>query len=185
MTARAEAAEETRRRIIQAAIAVYYSSPGPEITLEQVAERSQVSVQTILRKFGTRAALLEAAGKVAQAEVVEERNAPAGDIAAAVKALCGHYARRGRSVLCLLAQETLSGGPDLSGGREEHRRWVAWVFGPQLGRHPAPAREALIDQLVVATDVYTWKLLCIDRGLNQRLAQDRIRRMVTAILGAG
>ena len=185
MRARAEASEETRRRIIAGAIAVYYERPGPEITLEQIAERAGVSVQTILRAFGSRALLLEAAGRLARAEIAEERKAPPGDVTAAIRALFDHYERRGPSVLRLLAQETITGAPDLSAGRHEHRRWIQEVFGPQLRQRPLGARESLVDQLVVATDVYMWKLLCVDRGLERGQAEARVRKMIKALLGAG
>ena len=46
--------------------------------------------------------------------------------------------------------------------RPMHRAWVARAFAP-VDR----ADEALIDLLVVATDVYTWKLLRRDRGLSR------------------
>jgi hypothetical protein len=65
-------------------------------------------------------------------------------------------------------------------GRAMHREWAVAVFGPQLlaGR---PADEAL-DLLVVATDVYTWKLLRRDRGLDRDAAERRVDALVRAVL---
>ena len=47
-----------------------------------------------------------------------------------------------------------------------HREWVQTVFAPYLPAAEA-AREARVDLLVVATDVYTWKQLRRDRGLDR------------------
>ena len=55
MTARAEAAEATRRRIVDAAMSRWPASARfAEITLDVVAERAAVSVKTVLRQFGSR-----------------------------------------------------------------------------------------------------------------------------------
>ncbi len=42
-----------------------------------------------------------------------------------------------------------------------HRDWVETIFALRS----SPGGEDLVDLLVVATDVYTWKLLRRDRGL--------------------
>jgi hypothetical protein len=64
-----------------------------------------------------------------------------------------------------------------------HRDWVEGIFGPRLPDRE-PARTELIDLLVVATDVYAWKLLRLDRGLDARTTESRVRRM-TRLLIAG
>jgi hypothetical protein len=43
-------------------------------------------------------------------------------------------------------------------------------------------RDEAIDLLVVATDVYTWKLLRHDRGLSRSATQERMRALVDAVL---
>jgi hypothetical protein len=58
-----------------------------------------------------------------------------------------------------------------------HRAWVTDVFAPFAGPH-----DPLIDLLVVATDVYTWKLLRIDRRHSRARTQQLIHRMVTSLL---
>ena len=99
-----------------------------------------------------------------------------GDVAEAVRILMDHYEKRGSSVLLLLAQEQSEEqvARITSNGRALHRTWVAEVFQPFLpaGRG---AREELLDLLVVATDVYAWKLLRLDRGLG-RSDQERWKR---------
>ena len=56
------------------------------------------------------------------------------------------------------------------------------MFAPQLDSRPQADREALTDLLVVATDVYTWKLLRRDRDLERTVAERRVRDMITALL---
>ncbi len=182
MRARADAKGATHRAIIRATIALYYERPGPGSSLEEIALRAGVTAQTVLRHFGSRAGLEEAARAEAVAEVRSEREASPGDLDAAIRALFDHYERRARAVLALLAQETLTGAPDLSQGRAVHRRWAADVCAPQLARQEPRRRAALVDQLVVVTDVYAWKLLRLDRGLSRRAAEERVKDMIAALL---
>ena len=157
-----------------------------QIVLGEVAERAAVSVQTILRHFGSRDALFDAVMAFAHDQILAERAAPAGDVPAAVHAVFGHYEARGDVVLGFLAQEAVDerARQVTEGGRRTHRRWVQTVFAPQLAARPAASREALTDLLVVATDLYTWKLLRRDKGLDRDTAEQRVRSMITALLAA-
>jgi predicted acylesterase/phospholipase RssA len=56
---------------------------------------------------------------------------------------------------------------------------VTDVFAPFAG-----PRDPLIELLVVATDVYTWKLLRVDRGLSRATAERRMRILVDAVLAS-
>ena len=105
MTARARSTEQTRQRILTATIDLHLERPAASIALDDIAARAEVSVQTILRHFGSREGLVAAATAQAQQEVREERRTPVGDVAAAVEVLMSHYESRGDSVLVLLAQE--------------------------------------------------------------------------------
>ena len=49
-------------------------------------------------------------------------------------------------------------------GRQVHRRWVTETFGPASADRRALRDGGCVDLLVVATDVYTWKLLRRDRA---------------------
>lgn len=186
MRARADSVADTRRRILQAAFDLSGEMLSLEIVLADVAERAGVSVQTILRHFGSREALLEAMTAFGHAQIVAERATPAGDVPAAVRVIFSHYEARGDAVLRFLAQELWDEQTRrvTERGRRTHRAWVQAVFAPQLaGRAPAD-REALTDLLVVATDVYTWKLLRRDKNLDRPTAERRVRRMIAALLAA-
>jgi AcrR family transcriptional regulator len=186
MRARADAAEQTRLRILRAAVDLSMEKLSLEIVLSDVAERAGVSVQTVLRHFGSRDGLFDAAAAFARAEVVEQRAAPAGDVDACVRVLLDHYERHGELTLRMLAQELWDERVRriVEQGRQLHRQWVLEVFAPQLGERPPDAREALTDLLVVATDVYTWALLHRDRGLDRARTEHRIGSMIAALLAA-
>ena len=72
----------------------------------------------------------------------------------------------------LLAEEprhpTLT--PMLDYGRARAPPWVAEVMAPWLDPLPPEVRERRLDALVVATDVYAWKLLRRDMGRSLRHA---------------
>jgi len=178
MGARAQAVDATRRRIVDALIALAGERPFAEVTLDTIAERAGVSVQTVLRQFGSRDALFAEAMDAAMVDIEDERRTPPGDVAAAVRIVVDHYERRGRTALLMLAQE---GYDDVARkatdrGKAMHRDWVRDAFAP------ATDDEALLDLLVVATDVYTWKLLRIDRGLSRAVTERRMRDLVDAVL---
>ena len=179
MGARAEAVAETRLRIIEALFDLGRERMFPDISLDDVAAAAGVSVQTILRHFKSRAGLTEATMDHAIATVAEERRAPVGDVDAAVAAIVDHYEDRGQTALLMLAQE--SSDPQVAEltrrGRDMHRTWVKDVFAPFTG-----PRDPLIDLLVVATDVYTWKLLRIDRRYSRARTEQLIHRMATSLL---
>ena len=183
MTSRARAVEETRRRILEASVDLHGERLVADISLDDIAERAGVSVQTVLRHFGSRAGLVEASVEHARAEVEAERRAPVGDVAAAVRAIVDHYELRGDGVLVMLAQESHQElmARVTADGRRLHRAWVEQVFAPYLDTSEDPA--ALADLLVVATDVYTWKLLRRDRGLGRDLTETRIHHLVRSLLG--
>jgi AcrR family transcriptional regulator len=183
-TARAEAAEHTRLRIIEAAFTLQSERLTAEISLDDVAARAEVSVQTILRRFGNRAALFDAAVRWANERVADERRTPAGDIPQAVRVLVDHYEARGDMALMMLAQETTyEHVRKLSeAGKVMHRTWVADAFAPQLAGLPQADRDTAVDLLVVATDVYTWKLLRRDRGLSRPQTEQRMNTLVAAVL---
>jgi AcrR family transcriptional regulator len=182
MGARAEAVAHTRQRIVEALFELGRERMFPEISLDDVAAAAGVSVQTILRHFQSRAGLAEATMDHAIAAVTQERTAPVGDVDAAVRVIVDHYEDRGQTALLMLAQEMSD--PQVAElvrrGRTMHRTWVVEVFAPFAG-----PRDPLIDLLVVATDVYTWKLLRLDRRYSRARTEQLIHRMVAALLAGG
>ncbi|GAA3739745.1 TetR/AcrR family transcriptional regulator [Leifsonia bigeumensis] len=182
MRARAESVTATRWRILRSVLDLATERLTVEVTLDDVAARAGVSVRTVLRHFGDRERLLDAAFEAAAADIIAERLAPADDPTRAIAVLVDHYERRGDLVLRLLAQEENPRiGPAMATGRLVHREWVVNVFGTALPGG-MQEQEAVIDLLVVATDVYAWKLLRRDRGLGRVVVEARILALTAAVL---
>jgi AcrR family transcriptional regulator len=186
MANRSVAAAQTQGRILGAVLELSTEKLTVEIVLADVAARAGVTVQTILRHFGNRDGLFDAAVAFATAEVLAERTAPVGDIAEAIRVIVDHYETRGDWVLALLGQEVSD--ERIRGitvpGKALHRQWVQTVFEPELSRRDDSARAMMVDLLVVATDVYAWKLLRRDAGHSRDRTERSMRHLVDAILSS-
>lgn len=169
MTVRAERAAATRERILDAVIDLFWERPTDRIALSDVAERAGVTVQTVIRRFGTKDGLMAAAVQRAVATTNDERRVPVDDPDKAIDVLLDHYERLGRPALRLLAAEESS--PQLSAyadvGRRQHRAWCADAFPAALAGLSEPTRTRRLAQIAAVCDVYTWKLLHLDAGLNR------------------
>jgi AcrR family transcriptional regulator len=171
MVARAESAAATGERILDAAVEAFWEPPVGQASLDEVARRAGVSVQTVIRRFGGRDGLLAAAVEREGERVGSQRDeAPAGDVAGAVRVLVEHYESMGDRVLAMLAEEQRT--PALreiaDTGRASHRDWCARVFAAALEPHTGGERRRRLAQLVAICDVYMWKLLRRDAGLSRR-----------------
>lgn len=164
--ARARAAEATARRIVEAFYRRMLSQWPDEITLDTIAADASVTVQTVIRRFGDKQGLLAEAAKLLEADVDRRRQTPIGDVRRAVANLAADYEAIGDAVIRWLALEERHPAvrPCLELGRRSHRAWVELVLGPCLPDMPPGARTRAVDALVIATDVYTWKLLRRDMG---------------------
>ena len=184
MATRAATAERTRTAILRAAFELVGEKSSLEIVLADVAARAGVTVKTILRHFGSRETMFDAVAEFAAREIDEERATPVGDLDRAVGIIVDHYEARGDWVIRMLAQEHSDAriGPVVERGRAVHHEWVRATFAPQLLAMPEPRRESTTDLLVVATDVYTWKILRRDRGLPRTQVEHRIRDLIGAVL---
>jgi AcrR family transcriptional regulator len=188
MSARAEAVEERGRRILAAARALFVEMPFEEITLEAVAARADVTLQTVLRRFGSKSQLIAAAAEEGMAQVEAQRGqAPVGNAPAAVKTLFDHYEEWGDVSLRLLAQEERFEqiGEITRGARALHAAWVERVFAPELVRREEGERSVLRVQLVAICDVYLWKLLRRDMRLQRAAAERAVLGVIEALQTAG
>lgn len=188
MRARAEAADGTRQRILKAAVAELWGHRFNDVRLEAVAAGAEVTVQTVLRVFGTRSQLLALAMAGLHDQVRRDRAvAEPGDVDGTITALYDHYEGMGDFVIRSLADEDTA--PDLrerlDSGRRVHRRSMQRQFAPQLSKCVPGARRQKVDGLVAACDVYTWKLLRRDLMRSRREAEACVRQMVLGILGDG
>ena len=178
MTARAETANATAERILQATEDLFFADPGADPSLDDIASRARTTKQTVLRRFGTKADLLAAATERATERVKAERDGvDRGDVAGAVRAVVAHYERVGDGVMRMLAEEHRSPAikerADI--GRAYHAEWCERVL-----RGGDPRRLA---QLIAITDVYTWKLLRRDRGLSRKETELAMRELIEGLIG--
>ncbi len=184
MTNRAEAANATAERILDAMTELFWERPTDQVVLRDVAERAGVTVQTVLRKYGGKEALLAAAADRAMSRTEAERAVAPGDVDTAIEVLLEHYEQVGAQVLRLLAEELTS--PTLAEfvtrGRALHREWCATAFAETLASLSGVVRQRRFAQLVAVCDVYTWKLLRLDSGLSRRQTQIALHELLGPLL---
>jgi AcrR family transcriptional regulator len=188
MGARAEATEATRSSIAAAWLALLRSLDYDEITLDAVAADAGVTVQTVIRHFGSKEELFSTVvHEVAGEEVARRAEAEVGNIDDAIRIVIEHYERIGDLVLRLLAQEDRF--PAIrevtDSGRLVHYEWVERSFAPFLTELRGADRRRRRAQLVALSDVFTWKLLRRDLGLTRRQAHVAMAEMVSALLTGG
>ena len=175
MDSRRAAAEATRNRILDAAAEAFVTGWFDEVTIQSIARDAGVSGQTVLNHFGDKESLFGVAASRLSEEISARRGAAEpGDVAGRVDGLVTDYEVTGDGVIRALALEERveSLRPLLARGRANHREWVEQSF----------ERPDLTPELIVATDVYAWKLLRRDQGLSRDATRDSICRTVLALL---
>ena len=184
-SARARATEATAKRILDAFTHQLRERWFDEIRLEDVARAAGVTVQTVIRRFGGKDGLLDATHQRLGAEIRQRREVEPGDAAGAVASIVEDYEAVGDLIMRSLAQEdrypAVKAMTDI--GRASHRAWITQAFEPWLERIPAEERRNASDALVVAGDIYVWKL--IRRDMKRPLAEYRVllERLCAAAVG--
>jgi len=193
--ARARAQERTRETLLRAASEEVERDGWTQASLESVAERAGVTKQTALRHFGSKEGLLDAAIRRMSSVVVKERvDAPVGDIPAAVAILLRHYDRYGETMTRLLPYRDAVYrvlGEDhrpsfvqraVEHGHEVHEAWVMRTFAPQLEHLDPDTYKRRLAQLVALCDVYMWKILRRDLGLEMPAAEAALVELIERLL---
>ena len=182
--ARAAAAEATGERILDVFTAALRDSWFDAITLDEVAREAGVTVQTVIRRFGGKDGLLQASRERFEIAIRQRRVVPVGDADKAVAAVIEDYEVSGDLIMRVLAQEDryepLRAVTDE--GRAGHRAWLSDTFAPWLSRLEPAAQTAAHDGLVVATDIYVWKLVRRDMGRSKPALAAIMRRMIATAL---
>ncbi|MGN6202877.1 MAG: TetR/AcrR family transcriptional regulator [Solirubrobacterales bacterium] len=178
--ARAEATEQTRRAVLDAAQALFREEERYDFPLDAVAERAGISTRTLLRHFRSRDGLFEEALADAQSQVVRSRDAAPGDVAGAIKRLVDHYEELGDEVLRLLAaaEQYPLARRAVESGERMHREWVREIFAADLQGLGRGARERRLALLGTVTDVYVWRLLRRTHRLGRAATEASIRDLV-------
>ena len=184
-SARAAAAEATGERILDAFAERLRERWFDEIRLEDVARDAGVTTQTVIRRFGSKEGLLDAMHERLGAEIRNRRSVEPGDARGAVRSIVKDYEQTGELILRTLAQEdrypAIRAMTDI--GRAMHREWMARAFGPWLEPLDADDRRRATDALVVAGDLYVWKL--VRRDMQRPIAEYQavVEKMCAAAVG--
>jgi AcrR family transcriptional regulator len=183
---RAQQTQATADRIVRTAVAlVKKTRRTADITLDDLSRESGVTVRTLLRRFGSRDGVLEAAFAEIKREFEGYRApTPPGDVDKAVKSLLDQYERIGDLNVRALEQEHQLPlvHRALTEARALHREWLEHTFAPQLDGSATREREARVTALYAATDVYLWKLLRRDLKLDRRETEAAFLRLVHGAL---
>lgn len=185
MTARADAARATGERIRAAAFALLSTRYYDDVTLDAIASDADVTVQTVIRRFGSKDGLVRALITPVSSQVAAQRGeAPVGDIAGTTANLVDHYERMGDLAMLLLRQEERvpAYAEATTVGKRMHADWVRSVFAPWLDAGTAVERKRLHAQLLATCDVYTWYLLRRQQGLTRRQTELALIELLKGVL---
>ncbi len=187
MRSRAESAEATRDRILDAAVELFVAATYDEVSLEQIAAGAEVSLPTILRKFGSKEALfLEVARRKQTAERDQRATIEPGDVRSAVRMLAERYEalmpmwRR----YTMLTDRLPMVAEALDGARRDHTRWLETVFAPHLPKRQSKLRERRVAALFGATEIYVWWSWREKLGLDAAEAEKTLRETLEALVAS-
>jgi len=183
MTARAELAEATRRRILDAAVALFYESSYDDVTLEKVADRAGVALKTVLRRFDSKDGLLLACAESAGNENLHRSVRP-GDVDGAIVVLAKRYEETMDAMLRYVAvQDRVPAvGHVLNLARRHHLDWLAATFAPLLPEPRTPLHRRRVAQLFAATEIYVWHAFRRRLGFSRIAAQETLSATVHELI---
>lgn len=181
--ARAAAVEAIRCRILDAVDETFLPAPGSAFSLDQVADGAGTTVQTVLRHYGSKAGLIEAASLRGLSATRSGRDeVPVGDMTAVAEYLGRHYEEVAPMVLRMLAVEgQVPAVARISAeGRVMHRAWVKRVFAPQLPADRSDRRRRTA-MFAAITDVTMWNLLRREQGLSRRAYVRTVEELLVSV----
>jgi AcrR family transcriptional regulator len=185
MGVRAKAAETTSEEIIRVVGELWMKYSIHEITLHMVAQNAGVTVMTILRKFGSKEGLFEAAIRTDTAGIQDVRKeSQAGNINQAISILMKEYEYAGQAVIRTLAVENdlPVAAKILKKGRELHKEWCQRIFAQYLPESNDKEYQIMLGTFYAATDIYKWKLLRIDLGYSKEETEKIFIKTVRGII---
>ncbi len=187
MTERAATVERTTDRILDAALRHYAVTPYVDLRLDDLAADAQVTVQTLVRRFGGKAGLIVA---LVERELGRLAAARAASRGAAVPELIGelvaHYERYGDLILKLYGEAPLVPGlaERAAEARAFHVDWCRQRFGALVAPASGPETDRRIAAAVAVCDATTWRILRRDGNLEPAEVELTLRELLAAALGA-
>ena len=185
MSVRAKAAETTSVEIIRVVGKLWMKYSIHEITLQMVAQNAGVTVMTILRKYGSKEGLFDAAIGVDTAGIQDVRKeSQPGNISQAISMLMKEYEYSGPAVIRTLAVENdlPVAAKILKKGRELHKEWCQRIFTQYLPASNDKEYQIMLGAFYAATDVYKWKLLRKDLGYSEEETEKILIKTVRGII---
>jgi AcrR family transcriptional regulator len=149
----------TSQRILEAVKALTLDFWLDEITLLQIAEKANVSIQTLFRHFGSREQLIQHSVRQISAEIQTRHAIPKEvSVQSIVSNLNEYYELNGQMIIRLRSQaERLEEFEEFqSGWQKSHHRWVQNSFAIYLQALTTVSQNELTDTLFGLTDVHFW-----------------------------
>lgn len=188
MSARAEAAEQTGTRILDAMLARFSVLPYDQIRLEDVAADAGVTVQTVLRRFDGKAGVMAVVVERELGAIAAARASAQGDSPEQIVAdLVTHYEQYGALILKAYSEAPfIDGLPSLvAAGRAFHLDWCRTAFAghldPGLDR---ATKKRRIAQVTAVCDATTWRILRQDLGLSVPQVRVALNELIAPVLDA-
>jgi len=167
MMARADQVARNDQKIMDAVAGLWLELPLQELTLEKVAEKSGVTVRTILRKFGSKEGLIKNSIEHDGGRFTQDRmQVTPGDLPGILDALLEEYELMGDALIRTLTveYEFPSTAEMLRKARSIHREWCEMVFEPFLPGRLSDTYETVLSSFIASTEFYLWKLMRKDLG---------------------
>ena len=187
MTGRAKNAEITAERIVDAMLARLRTTPYEHIRIEDIAADAGVTGQTVIRRFGSKPALMNATVERELSRIVAAREAAAHASAVdTIRDLVLHYERYGALILKTYSEAPLVPGlPEITArGRAFHVDWCrrAFTLDPSLTQRESARRIA---QIVAICDATTWRIIRFDGGLDPAQTEIALQELILPLLARG
>ncbi len=184
MSARSDSVHATGTRILDAALRLYAAHPVDQIRLESIAAGADVSVPTIVRRYGGKAGVIVALVTRELAQLADRRAAHAEDpIEAIVADLVEHYERYGLLILKVYSESPLVEGlaEVAAQGREYHIDWCRQTFAERV-HGDAATRSRRLAASVAVCDATTWRILRYDGGLDSGETCAALRELLDPVI---
>jgi AcrR family transcriptional regulator len=195
--ARATAADETRRRILDAMRDRLRAAPSEALSIERVAQEAGVARSTVYVVFGSKSGLFEALGQdllertgfqriVDAVALPDARDA----VRESLRAAAGVYAaerdvsRTIYSMWSLEPEAVRRAFEVVERGRAEGQSWLARRLAEEGHLHPEVTVEEAADILWVITSFETFDQLYTGRGLSEEDTAARLVAMAERTLWA-
>lgn len=185
MTARAASAARTAEAILAATMALFEDKPVADITLADIAARAGVTVQTVLRRFGDKDGVFDAAIEQFAGQVFSQRGAAVGLSAReAITNLVDHYELCGSLMLKMLAEEPRTPGlrNTLDTARAYHRTWCRDVFAAALDGLAPTQRSRRLAQICCICDLRSWENLRLTNALSRAQTELAMYEMLRPLI---